>query len=30
MNQNLKNDTGMEFYDLSHPWGFQTPNWALF
>ena len=30
MNENLNNDTGMEFYDLSHPWGFQTPNWPYF
>lgn len=20
----------IEFYDLSHPWGFQTPNWPYF
>ena len=22
--------TGLEFYDLSHPWGFQSPNWPYF
>ncbi len=30
MKENLNNDTGMEFYDLSHPWGYQTPNWPYF
>lgn len=22
--------TGLQFYDLSHPWGFQCPNWPYF
>ena len=28
--ENLENRMGLEFYDLSHPWGFQVPNWPYF
>jgi kynurenine formamidase len=27
---NLDNSMGLEFYNLSHPWGFQVPNWPYF
>jgi kynurenine formamidase len=27
---NLDNAMGLEFYNLSHPWGFQVPNWPYF
>ena len=27
---NLDNPMGLEFYNLSHPWGFQVPNWPYF
>ena len=27
---NLDNDMGLEFYDLSHRYGFQCPNWPYF
>src|SRR3981189_348427 len=28
--ENLKNDMGLEFYDLSHPWGLGQPCWPYF
>ncbi len=28
--QNRKNSMGLEFYDLSHPWGHGVPNWPYF
>ena len=27
---NLKNKMGLEFYDLSHPWGLGQPCWPYF
>ncbi len=27
---NTDNSMGLEFYNLSHPWGFQVPNWPYF
>ena len=27
---NLDNDIGLQFYDLSHRYGFQCPNWPYF
>ena len=26
----MANSSQLEFYDLSHPWGFQAPNWPYF
>ena len=28
--ENLKNSMGLEFYDLSHPWGLGQPCWPYF
>jgi kynurenine formamidase len=28
--ENLNNDMGLEFYDLSHPWGLGQPCWPYF
>ena len=28
--ENLKNDMGLEFYNLSHRFGYQSPNWPYF
>src|SRR3984885_15321925 len=28
--ENLKNGMGLEFYDLSHPWGLGQPCWPYF
>ena len=28
--ENLKNRMGLEFYDLSHPWGLGQPCWPYF
>jgi kynurenine formamidase len=28
--ENLKNGTGLEFYDLTHPWGLGVPCWPYF
>jgi len=28
--ENMKNSMGLEFYDLSHPWGHGVPNWPYF
>ena len=28
--QNLLNSMGLEFYDLSHPWGLGQPCWPYF
>ncbi|MDR3515860.1 MAG: cyclase family protein [Azospirillaceae bacterium] len=28
--ENLNNEMGLEFYNLSHKWGFQIPNWPYF
>ena len=28
--ENLKNNMGLEFYDLSHPWGLGQPCWPYF
>ncbi len=30
LEENLKNTMGLEFFDLSHPFGFQKPNWPYF
>ena len=28
--ENLNNDMGLEFYNLSHRYGYQCPNWPYF
>jgi kynurenine formamidase len=28
--ENLNNSMGLEFYDLSHPWGLGQPSWPYF
>ena len=28
--ENLKNQMGLEFYNLSHRFGYQSPNWPYF
>src|ERR1700722_17872693 len=28
--ENLKNNMGLQFYDLSHPWGLCQPCWPYF
>jgi len=28
--ENLKNSMGLEFYNLSHRFGYQSPNWPYF
>jgi kynurenine formamidase len=28
--ENTNNEMGLEFYDLSHRWGYQIPNWPYF
>ncbi|MEI8647362.1 hypothetical protein P4S73_04390 [Paraglaciecola sp. Hal342] len=28
--ENKSNDTGMQFYDLSHEWGLGQPCWPYF
>ena len=28
--ENLKNSMGLQFYDLSHPWGLGQPCWPYF
>ncbi|HBF70289.1 MAG TPA: cyclase, partial [Alteromonas australica] len=28
--ENVNNDTGLEFYDLSHEWGLGQPCWPYF
>ncbi len=28
--ENLKNTMGLEFYNLSHRFGYQSPNWPYF
>src|SRR5262245_9995852 len=28
--ENVKNDMGLEFYNLSHRFGYQSPNWPYF
>ena len=28
--ENTNNDMGLEFYNLSHRYGFQCPNWPYF
>ena len=28
--ENLKNGMGLEFYNLSHRFGYQSPNWPYF
>jgi len=30
MEENHNNSMGLEFYNLSHRFGYQSPNWALF
>src|SRR5689334_25394324 len=30
LEENLKNSMGLEFYNLSHRFGYQSPNWPYF
>src|SRR5689334_25279199 len=30
LEENLKNTMGLEFYNLSHRFGYQSPNWPYF